>query len=48
MELDLFTRAKIQAFMNGINAQNISGIRDLCPCIRSLMVTLGLLPAILN
>ncbi|TCD67501.1 hypothetical protein EIP91_012306 [Steccherinum ochraceum] len=38
MTLDLFVRARIQAFEDAVRGMQISGIKELAPCIRSTMV----------
>ncbi|KAH9475545.1 Putative urea carboxylase [Psilocybe cubensis] len=37
MHLDLFVRARIHAFQGIVNGKGISGLRFLCPCIRSIL-----------
>lgn len=39
MKLDFVIRARIHAFQNAILEKNITGLGLLCPCIRSIMVS---------
>ncbi|KAF5349974.1 hypothetical protein D9756_009200 [Leucocoprinus leucothites] len=38
MELDFFTRARVQAFLEELKARNVVGLKRLSPCVRSLMI----------
>ncbi len=43
MKLDVFVRARIHAFQVNVQAKSIPGIGVLCPCIRSILVSLKFL-----
>ena len=38
MNLDVYVRAQIHAFQQLVLEKQITGVRSLCPCIRSIMV----------